>query len=321
MKKLLLCVLALTLSLLVCGTQPSAAAFPEKPMELMVIFPAGGPTDLDVRILAKYAEKYLPQKLVIVNVPGGGGIVGWNTVPDKPRDGYFLCNINTPHILSFPLVSKTRFTWESFEPLIMVSQDPTIFMVKKDSPYKTFADVVNAAKAKPGSVTVGTAGLNLAHHIAALQVETELELKFSVIPFKGSAGSMAALLGGQIEILSDTLSDYITKMHDQVRVLAVGHDTRLEAVPDAPTFAELGVKGFIPSSDRGVAVPAGTDPAAKKVLAEAFTKAANDPEYRAEAKKAGLLLRVLTPEQAIEVFKRDSQRLQKIFEKAGILKK
>lgn len=320
MKRTLLTLLAALALLLMPLAGQAQAAFPEKPVELMVIFPAGGPTDLDLRILAKYAEKYLGQKIIIVNVPGGGGIVGWNTVPDKPKDGYFLCNINTPHILSFPLVSKTRFDYETFEPLIMVTQDPTVFMVRKDSPYQTFEDLIKAAKEKPGSITVGTAGLNLAHHIAALQVEQELDLKFTVVPFKGSAGSMAGLLGKQVDVLSDTLSDYVTKLSDDARILAVGLEARTDFAPDAPTFKEAGVSGFIPSSDRGVAVPKGTDPAVKAVLADAFTKAANDPEYQAEAKKAGLLLKIMTPEQSLESFKKDTETLKALFQKAGVLK-
>ena len=312
--------LLLACCLFLLPTAQAGAAFPEKPVELMVIFPAGGPTDLDVRILAKYAEKYLGQKIVIINVPGGGGIVGWNTVPDKPKDGYFLCNINTPHILSFPLLSETRFDYNTFEPLIMVSQDPTVFMVRKDSPHKTFAELVAAAKAKPGSVTVGTAGLNLAHHLAAAQVELELGVKFTIIPFKGSAGSMAGLLGKQVDVLSDTLSDYVTKLSDDVRILAVGLDARTDFAPDAPTFKEVGVSGYIPSSDRGVAVPAGTDPAAKAILIEAFTKAANDQEYRAEAKKAGLLLKIMTPEQSVASFKEETEKLKVLIEKTGMKK-
>jgi len=321
MKRLIMITLALCSLMLIPATKHAAAAFPAKPVELMVIFPAGGPTDLDIRILARYTEKYLSQKLVIVNVPGGGGIVGWNTVPDKPKDGYFLCNINTPHILSFPLLSDTRFDYNTFDPLIMVSQDPTLFMVRNDSPYKTFADLVAAAKAKPGSITVGTAGLNLAHHIAAVQVEQELGVKFTIVPFQGSANSMAALLGNQIDLLSDTLSSYVTKLEGQVRILAVGKDERTDFAPDAPTFKEVGVQGYIPSSDRGVAVPAGTNPEAKKILAEAFMKAANDPEYQAEAKKAGLLLKILTPEQAIESFKKEVETLKALFDKAGMKKK
>jgi tripartite-type tricarboxylate transporter receptor subunit TctC len=321
MKRFFLTALFAMALLLVPVAQGAAAAFPEKPVEMMVIFPAGGPTDLDVRILAKYAEKYLGQKLVIVNVPGGGGIVGWNTVPDKPKDGYFLCNINTPHILSFPLLTETRFDHTSFEPLILVSKDPTVCMVRNDSPYKTFKDLIDAAKAKPGSLTVGTAGLNLAHHIAAVQVEQELGVKFTIVPFQGSAGSMAGLLGGQVDLLSDTLSDYVTKLDGQVRILAVGLDERTNFAPDAPTFKEVGVLGYIPSSDRGAAVPAGTNPDAKKILTEAFTKAANDPEYQAEAKKAGLLFNILTPEQAVESFLKESRILQELFDKAGMEKK
>ncbi|MCL2122464.1 MAG: tripartite tricarboxylate transporter substrate binding protein [Desulfovibrionaceae bacterium] len=321
MKRFIMIALTVCSLMLLPAAQHATAAFPEKPVELMVIFPAGGPTDLDIRILAKYTEKYLGQKLVIINVPGGGGIVGWNTVPDKPKDGYFLCNINTPHILSFPLLSDTRFDYNTFEPLIMVSQDPTLFMVRNDSPYKTFKELVDAAKAKPGSITVGTAGLNLAHHIAAVQVEQELGVKFSIIPFQGSSGSMSALLGNQIDLLSDTLSDYVTKLEGQVRILAVGMDKRTDFAPNAPTFKEVGVQGYIPSSDRGVAVPAGTNPAVKKILAEAFMKAANDPEYQAEAKKAGLLINILAPEMAVESFKKELVTLKALLDKAGMKKK
>lgn len=315
---MVLIVLTFTIGLIAGG--PANAAFPQKPVELMVIFSAGGPTDTEIRIISKYAEKILGQRIAIVNVPGAGGIVGWNTMSTRPTDGYFLSCINMPHILSYPLVKDTKFDYNSFEPIVVASADPTIWAVRADSPYQTLQDVLDDAKKNPGKVTIGTAGLYLAHHIAVLQVQKEKGLKFSTIPFKGSAKSMAGLLGGQIKVLSDTLSDMI-RLGDKVRVLAVGAEERVSLAPDIPTFKELGINSYIPSSDRGVAAPAGTDPEALKVLTDAFQKAAHSPEYQEEMKKAGYVLNIMTPEMAKKAFVTRTKSLKALLGSLGVLKK
>ncbi len=312
--------LGLAVMLCLGAVSKAEAKYPNKPIEMMVIFSAGGPTDTEIRILSKYAEKILGQSIAIVNVPGAGGIVGWNTMPQRPKDGYFLTCINMPHILTFPMVQNTKFNYKSFEPLVVCSADPTVWAVRADSPFKTLQDVLNYAKKNPGKITVGTAGLYLAHHLAVLQVEKEKGVKFTTIPFKGSAKSMAALLGGKIMLLSDTLSDML-RLGDKVRVLAVGADKRVSLAPNLPTFKELGVKAYIPSSDRGVAAPAGVDPAALKVLVPAFQKAAHLPAYQAEMKKAGYVLDVMTPAQAKKAFVERSERLKALLKSLGKLKK
>lgn len=312
LKRMFVCVV---LSVSVCLLTSSFvyAGFPEKPIELMVIFSAGGPTDTEIRILSKYTEKILGERIAIINVPGAGGIVGWNTMSTRQKDGYFLTCINMPHILAYPIIKKTKFDYNSFEPLVMASADPTVWAVRADSPYKTLDDVLADAKKNPGKVTVGTAGLHLAHHIAVLQIEKEKGLKFTTIPFKGSAKSMAGLLGGQIMVLSDTLADMI-RLGDKVRVLAVGADKRVSLAPNMPTFNELGIKSYIPSSDRGVAAPVGTDPEAVKILTDAFQKAAHLPEYQAEMAKAGYVLNIMTPEVAKKAFVTRTEFLTKLFE-------
>lgn len=298
----------------------ASAAFPEKPLELMVIFSAGGPTDTEIRILSKYAEKILGQNLAIVNVPGAGGIVGWNTMPTRPTTGYFLTCINMPHILTFPMVKDTKFDYNSFEPLVVASADPTVWAVRADSKYQTLQDVLDDAKQNPGQITVGTAGLYLAHHLAVLQIEKEKDVKFSTIPFKGSAKSMAALLGGQIMLLSDTLSDML-RLGDKVRVLAVAADERVALAPDMPTFKELGVSSYIPSSDRGVAAPAGTPKDRLKILTDAFQKAAHLPEYQEEMRKAGYVLNIMNPEQAQKAFVTRTESLKVLLKSLDLLKK
>jgi tripartite-type tricarboxylate transporter receptor subunit TctC len=320
-KRFLLFGLVVTMACAVCfsSIRPVKAAFPEKAIELMVIFSAGGPTDTEIRILSKYAEKILGERIAIVNVPGAGGIVGWNTLHTKPKTGYFLTCINLPHILTYPMVRDTKFDYKDFEPLVMCSADPTIWAVRADSPYKTLDDVLKDAEKRPGQITVGTAGLFLAHHLAILQVEKERGLQFTTIPFKGSAKSMAALLGGQIMLLSDTLSDML-RLGDKVRVLAVGAEERVSLAPHLPTFKELGIQAYIPSSDRGVGAPTGVDPEALKVLVPGFQKAANLPEYQAEMKKAGYVLNIMTPDQAKEAFVKRTEVLRELLRSLGKLK-
>lgn len=313
-------VVGLALALATGTVGQAQAKYPEKPIKLMVIFSAGGPTDTEIRILSKYAEKILGKNIAIINVPGAGGIVGWNTMPQRPKDGYFLAGINMPHILTYPMVQNTKFDYKSFEPLVVCSADPTVWAVRADSPFKTLQDVLEYAKKNPGKITVGTAGLYLAHHLAVLQVEKEKGVKFTTIPFKGSAKSMAALLGGKIMLLSDTLSDML-RLGDKVRVLAVGANERVSLAPNLPTFKELGVNSYIPSSDRGVAAPAGVDPEALKVLVPAFQKAARLPEYQAEMKKAGYVLNIMTPEQAKEAFVTRTEKLKALLQSLGKLKK
>ncbi|MCG8643091.1 MAG: tripartite tricarboxylate transporter substrate binding protein [Desulfobacterales bacterium] len=322
MKKLkkISAVIMLTVGLSLFTGIQSHAGFPEKPIELMVIFSAGGPTDTEIRILSKYTEKILGKRIAIINVPGAGGIVGWNTMSTRPTDGYFLTCINLPHILTYPMVKKTKFDYKSFEPLVLASADPTVWAVRADSKYKTLDDVLEDAKKNPGKITVGTAGLYLAHHLAILQVEKEKGLKFSTIPFKGSAKSMAGLLGGQIMLISDTLASML-RLGEKVRVLAVGADERVALAPDLPTFKELGVTSYIPSSDRGVAAPTGADPEAVKILTDAFQKAAHLPEYQEEMKKAGYTLNIMTPETAKKAFVERKESLKKLLESLGKLKK
>jgi len=320
-KRFLLLGLVMTMACTVCfqTITPAQAAFPEKAIELMVIFSAGGPTDTEIRILSKYAEKILGERIAIVNVPGAGGIVGWNTLRNRPKDGYFLTCINLPHILTYPMVRDTKFDYKDFEPSVLCSADPTVWAVRADSPYKTLDDVLKDAEKRPGQITVGTAGLFLAHHLAVLQVEKERGLQFTTIPFKGSAKSMAALLGGQIMLLSDTLSDML-RLGDKVRVLAVGAEKRVSLAQHLPTFKELGIQAYIPSSDRGVGAPTGVDPEALKVLVPAFQKAAHLPEYQAEMKKAGYVLNIMTPEQAKEAFVKRTEVLRELLQSLGKLK-
>ena len=163
-----------------------------------MVFPAGGPSDTEARIMCKHVEKVLGQRVIIQNVAGAGGVAGWNNMRGAEKDGYWLTGYNVPHIFTQPLVVKeANFSREDFIPIIHWANDPTVFAVKADSPYKSLADIVAESKAKPDTVTLGMAGRFLGHHLAVLQLEDAANIQIKDIPFQGSAASIAAMLGGQ----------------------------------------------------------------------------------------------------------------------------
>lgn len=305
---------------LVTGCSGGDPKFPSKPIQFQVVFPAGGPTDVEARLVAKYAEKHLGQPLVINNVAGAGGAVGWNKVPTMSRDGYNITVYNLPHIVTQPLVEETKFTTKDFVPLVHWGKDPTVFAVRADSKFKTLQDVIAASKASPDSVSVGMAGLWLGHHLAVLQFEDAARVQLKDVPFQGSAPSMQALLGGHVDMISEALST-VLRQGDKVRILAVASEKRDPLAPNAPTFAESGVKGVISSSDRGVAAPKETPDAVVRILREAFQKAVTDPKFQEEMRKSGSEPLIIKGEEVEKLFAQQDKEVRDLLTRLNLLKK
>ncbi len=273
------------------------AKYPSKPIQVQVVFPAGGPSDTEARIMAKHAEKVLGQRLIIQNVAGAGGVAGWNNMRGAEKDGYWLTGYNIPHIFAQPLVVKeANFAKDDFIPIIHWANDPTVFAVRADSPYKTIEDLIADAKAKPDTVTLGLAGRFLAHHLAVLQLEDAAKIQIKDIPFQGSAASIAAMLGGQTKGVSDNLTDMI-RQGDKVRILAIATTERHPMAPNVPTFKEKGYPQVVMSIDRGIAAPKGVPPEIIQILSDSFWKAAQTPEFLEDMKKAGVDVHTLRGEE------------------------
>ncbi len=297
------------------------AQYPNKPIQVQVVFPAGGPSDTEARIMCKHAEKVLGQRIVIQNVAGAGGVAGWNNVRGAEKDGYWLTGYNVPHIFSQPLVVKeANFTKDDFIPILHWANDPTVFAVKADSPYKTIEDLIAEAKAKPDTVTLGLAGRFLGHHLAVLQIEDAAKIQIKEIPFQGSAPSIAAMLGGQTKGVSDNLSDML-RQGDKVRMLAIAQPKRHPMAPNVPTFAEKGFPQVVMSSDRGVAAPKGVAPEIVKVLRDAFWKAAQTPEVQEDMKKAGVDLNVIRGEEVPKYWAEAEPRIRELLVRLKLVEK
>lgn len=267
-------------------SEETTSDFPNKSIQLVVSFSPGAATDTQARLIAKYANDYLGQELVIVNKPGGGGQVGWNYFSTVQPDGYTLAVYNLPHIITQPLVGQTSFDAGTFEPLVNWGGDPTVFAVRNDGSFSSLDDLISKAEAAPGQITVGNAGKFVGQHLAILLLEQAAGIDVEDVPFQGAADAIAALLGEHTDVVAGNLSD-IYRLGDDVLPLAIATEERHPFVPDIPTFKELGFPDVIMSTDRGIAAREGTPPEIIATLEEAFLQLLQDEQFLKEMETAG----------------------------------
>lgn len=277
------------------GPRP-AFAFPVKEVQVIIPWAAGGATDLIFRALAAATGKYLGQAVVIVNRPGGGGAVGFTEAMRAKPDGYTLVTAVTP-LAILPHQVTTAFTFRSFDPVINVVKDPSMFLSRPDAPWKDFKEFVAYAKKNPGMLTVGNSGAGGGVHLVALAFERTAGVRFNHIPFAGGGPSVVALMGGHVNAVSASPPEGISQVQaGRLKILALFAEKRLEFLPNVPTAREQGVD-FVMGMWRGLAAPKGTPPEAVKKLHDAFRQAMDDPAFRKSAQDMAVTLHYLGPEE------------------------
>ena len=301
------CACVLTLAVLIFAAPVAAADFPNKPLQLMVAFPAGGGTDVAARIVASIAEKHLGQPIVVVNRGGAGGQVGWTDFSRARADGYSLGFINLPGLNTVILdpERKATFKADAFIPVINQVLDPGVVWVRADSPYKTFKDLLEAAKKSPNKISAATTGILSDDHLAILMTEEAFPgASFRIVHLAGGVEQMTGILGGHIDVAFDNVGGIVRRVKSgEVRALAVLDTQRSRFLPDVPTAPELGYKTVISNSTRGIAVPRGTPPAVIKRIEEAFKKAMDDPDHVKKMEEQGLQLKVMVGEEYAKYFR------------------
>ena len=284
-----------------------AQAFPTKPVQLMVAYPAGGSTDIAARILAAIAEKDLGQSIVVVNKGGAGGQVGWTEMARVKPDGYYMGFINLPALNTVILDPdrKAAFGIDAFVPVINQVLDPGIIWVKGDSPYKNLKDLIDAARKNPQKISAATTGILSDDHLAILMMEEAAPgAMFRIVHFEGGAPVMTAVMGGHIDCAFDNVGSVFRRIKTgELRALAVMDDRRSPFIPDVPTMRELGYPTVISSSTRGIAVPKGTPQPVIKRLEQSLKKAMDDPEHLKKMEEAGLQLRVMVGEEYAKYYR------------------
>ncbi|MBL8589644.1 MAG: tripartite tricarboxylate transporter substrate binding protein [Methylobacteriaceae bacterium] len=293
-----------------------AQAFPAKPISMIVAFHAGGGTDIAARSIARYMEKYLGggASIGVVNRPGGGGETGWTQVAQAAPDGYTIGFINAPAFISLMVEKQPKYSLDSFSPIGGLVYDPMILAVRKESEFKTIADVVKFAKEKPGQLSIGTTGASgNSEHLGMLQVERATGAKFNFVHFGSTAPMQQALLGGHLPVGTIGLSEGIA-LHraGTLRILGAFSESRYPFAPDVPTVKEQGIEALSGSS-RGIAGPAGIPAPILKQLQDALKSAAADPEYVENAKKADIPLRYMAPDEYLAWMRKTHADLKEIW--------
>ncbi len=282
----LFCVLAAA-ALVADGTKE--AKFPEREIEIMVPWGAGGATDVTFRAFSGVIQKYLGVPMIITNKPGGAAVPGYVEAMTKSADGHYLVAWATPSI-TVTHMQNTPYDSTTFEPVLNIVTAPVWFLVPANSPYKNLADLVADAKKRPGMINLGNAGTGGGTHMIALAFESAAGVKFNHVPHAGGGPTVTAAVAGQVDVITVGPPEGVPQIQGgQLRCLGVFSDKRLEQFPDVPTAKELGIN-FSMGQWRGLAVPKGTDPRKIKVLHDAFKAAMADPEFLAIAEKSGLLL-------------------------------
>ena len=306
-------VFAIILSILAA---PALAAWPEKPVTMIIAYPPGGGTDVVARALVPYLEKYLggAARFVILNRAGAGGEVGMAALAAAAPDGYTVGFVNTPPLMTIPIERKAQFTPASFDLLGNLVDDPCNFAVHADTPVKNLQELAAYARANPGAVTVGTTGIGSDDHLLMLMFERAAKVKMTHIPFKGSAEVRAAIAGKQIMVAAMNVGEALQTIRGGIPMRNLGQfgPTRADLAPELPTGREQGFD-FEMSALRGMAAPKGLPADIRERLVKAIATAAADPEFKVQAAKVYAPLRYLTPAEFARVNNESEKDLRQLW--------
>ena len=275
----------LTALALALSATAALAEYPEKPVEVIVGYSAGGGTDVMARTVAQFLEKELNGSVVVKNMPGAGGQIGFTEVAKAAPDGYTLGTFNLPAALALTHDRDADYDVNSYTYLANFVEDPNTITVAASSPFQTLGELLDAAKADPGAITLGLSSLGGNDHFGANMIAAASGAEFTLVPFKGASNARTAIMGGHVSGGTMTLGQ-TTNFPDELRVLAVLAGERSPFRPDVPTAKELGFDVQM-SSLRGIVAPAGMDEAMADQLRAALTAVNENPEFQAMMAEQG----------------------------------
>ena len=305
-------------AVLMLALAPLALAYPDKPVQYVIPFVPGGESDLVARLQAQVFSTKFKQEMIVVNKAGAGGALAWSQMNSMPGDGHTIVGVNLPHIVLQPLEPGTQFKTEDITPVYFFHYTPDAVIVSADSPFRTFADLVKAAKEKPEAVTIAGSGTNTANHVAAVRLDRELGIKTTYVPFKGTGEMVSSILGNHVAAAM-SYSTLAIQQKGKMRMLAVATEKRLSQFPDVPTFKELGFD-WVDGAYRGIGVPKSTPPAVRKQVSDMMDAINKDPALRKRLTDDGFEITDITYEMVPAFMKERTPQYLNSAKTLGLIK-
>ena len=268
---------------------PLASGYPDRSIELVVPYSAGGGTDALARAFAEVSRKYTRQSIMVNNRPGASGSIGYTDVINSKPDGYKLALL-TVEVTFLNSLGIAKFTHDAFVPIARLNFDPSAITVRADSPWNTIEDFIAAAKKNKGDIKMGNAGNGSIWNLTASALEDQAQVKFNQVPYQGAAPAVLALLGGHIDAVAVSPAEvgvHLGTGSNKLKMLAVMSDQRLKGFETTPTLKERGIDVSL-GAWRGMAVPKGTPPEIVDYLRGVAEKTAKDPAFIESLQKLNL---------------------------------
>ncbi|MCA3364149.1 MAG: tripartite tricarboxylate transporter substrate binding protein [Roseomonas sp.] len=314
---------ALALPALTLLPRPALAAFPDRPVRIIVPFAAGTSSDFQARMIGERMAPMLRQPVIVENRAGAGGVVGADAVAKAVPDGYTLLLGSNGPLTNAPVL-QARLPYDpdrDFAAVAMISRSPVTLSVRADSPFRTVADVLAAARAKPGDLSIGSSGQGSATHFLIEQVMAAAGIRLTHVPYRGSSQSVPDLIAGNTPLVMAEISTILPLWQSgRARILAMSSAGRMPIAPDIPTLIEQGLN-LTGGSWAGLVTAAGAPPEAVAALAAAVQAGLREPAYRARQAELGAEI-VAEAEQNPAGFaawlRRERAEIRAIADRAGI---
>ncbi len=276
--------------LLALGSNSAGAAYPDRPIKMIVPWAAGGDTDAICRVIASSMEKHLGKPVIIVNITGASGTVGAREAKKAAPDGYTILSAHD-FIHTTYYTGVGELTYKDFEPVSLLTSTPSVFAAYGKAPWNSLKEVIEEARKRPEQITVA-ATLGSTSHFFPAMVAQAAGVKWKYVSYEGTAPRMTALLGGHVFLGETNLTQLDKVKAGQIKMLAIATPKRLPELPEVPTLKELGYD-IIYAVNRGILAPKGTPEAALAKLEDACSRAAKDPAVLESMKKQGTLVEFL----------------------------
>jgi tripartite-type tricarboxylate transporter receptor subunit TctC len=318
-KRRLLVALGGVAAILGATSSLAQAAWPERPIQLLIPYPPGGSADLIARPLSVQLKERLGQPVVLEYKPGAGGTLASNIAAKAKPDGYTFIMVLAAHAINHSLYPKLPYdTRKDFTPVSLVANLPLLVAGSSKLKANSIQELIAEAKASPGKITFGSAGNGNTSHLAAELFSSVAGVKMTHVPYKGSAPLVTAMLGAEVDVVFDSASTSLPHVQSgKLRGLAVTGDKRLPMIPNVPTMQEAGVSSFVVNGWYAVMAPAGAPKAVTDRLSAAIADVVKQPEFKAQLEKSGYQLVGSTPAALATHIESEITRWTKVVKESG----